>query len=82
MVGQSVDVLSFSLCSIFVSEFPLDRNNTGLKILRWVDGPIIQLGAMFIYWTWSLQVVSLYCWAFWLMITRLIEKLETTQMEE
>jgi hypothetical protein len=33
-LGQSLDGLSFSLCSIFVPEFPLDRNNSGLKILK------------------------------------------------
>jgi hypothetical protein len=42
-VGQSLDGLSFSLCSIFVPTFPLDRDNSRLKILRWVDGPIPQL---------------------------------------
>jgi hypothetical protein len=41
-VGLSLDDLSFSLCSIFVTAFPLDRNNSGLKFLRWVDGPIHQ----------------------------------------
>jgi hypothetical protein len=29
-------------------EFLLDRNNSGLKIWRWVGGPIPQLGVMFI----------------------------------
>jgi hypothetical protein len=29
--------------------FPLDRNNSGLKTLRLVDGSIPQLGAMSIY---------------------------------
>jgi hypothetical protein len=53
-----------SLLHIFVPAFPLDRNNSGLKILRWVDGSIPQLGTMPIYWRWSLQVLSLYCWAF------------------
>jgi hypothetical protein len=35
-VGQSLDGLSFSLCSIFLPAFPLDRDNSGLKNLRWV----------------------------------------------
>jgi hypothetical protein len=31
---------------LFVHEFPLDRNNSGLKILRWVGDPIPQPGSM------------------------------------
>jgi hypothetical protein len=57
-VDQSLDALSFSLCSIFfclfVSAFSLNRNNSGLKILRWVV-EIPQLGAMSFY---LLEVVS------------------------
>ena len=34
MLSQSLDDLSFSLCSIFVPAFPLDRNNSGSKILK------------------------------------------------
>jgi hypothetical protein len=34
--------------------------------LRWVGGPILQLGAMPIYWIWSLDVLSPLCWLFWL----------------
>jgi hypothetical protein len=30
----------------FVSAFPLYRNNSGIKCLEWVGGPIPQLGAM------------------------------------
>ena len=33
-LGWSLDVLSFSLCSIFVLAFPLDRDNCGLEILK------------------------------------------------
>jgi hypothetical protein len=33
-LGQSLDDLSFTLCSIFVPTFPLDRNNLGLNILK------------------------------------------------
>jgi hypothetical protein len=29
---------------LFVLAFPLDRSNSGLKFLRWVGGPIPQLG--------------------------------------
>jgi hypothetical protein len=63
-LGPSLDGLSFSLCSIFVPAFPLDRNNCGLKIMRWVGGPISLMGAMSIYWRWSLPFLSPRCWAF------------------
>jgi hypothetical protein len=33
-LSHSLGGLSFSLCSIFVPTFPLDRNNSGLKILK------------------------------------------------
>ena len=33
-LGWPLGGLSFSLCSIFVPAFPLDRNNSGLKILK------------------------------------------------
>ena len=36
----------FILVPVFVPAFPLDRNNSGLKFLRWVGGPIPQLGAL------------------------------------
>ena len=51
--------MAFSLVSapFFVPVFPLDRNNSRLKILRWMGGSIPLLGAMFIYWMWSLQVL-------------------------
>jgi hypothetical protein len=29
---------------------PLDRNNSGLKILRWVSGPFPHWGTFFMYW--------------------------------
>ena len=48
-LGWSLDSLSFSLCSIFVAAFLLDRNNSGLKFLRWVGGPIPLMGAVSIY---------------------------------
>jgi hypothetical protein len=64
-VGWFLEGHSFSLCSIsFVPVFPLDRNNSGLKNLRWMGGPIPQLGAMPIYWRWSLRVLSPFCWVF------------------
>jgi hypothetical protein len=44
IVGLFMDGFSFSLCSIFVSAFPFDWDNSVLKIIRWVDGPISLLG--------------------------------------
>ena len=35
---------------------------SGLKFLGWVGGPMSQLGAMPIYWRWSLWVLSPLCW--------------------
>ena len=65
--------MAFPLVSalLFVPKFPLDRNNSGLKFVRWVDGSIPQLEALPIYWWWSLQVLSPLCWVFWLMSTLL-----------
>ena len=54
-----------------VPTFSLDRNNSGLKSLRWVGGPIPQLGAMSIYRMWPLQVLSPRCWEFQLMSSSL-----------
>jgi|UPI00003565F6 hypothetical protein len=45
-MGRSLDDLLFSL-SIFVNAFPLDRNNSGLKIVRCVGDPIPQLAYLF-----------------------------------
>jgi hypothetical protein len=53
-VGWSLDGLSFCLCSIFVSVFPLDRNISELKFLRCVGGHIPQLGGR----AYLLEVVS------------------------
>jgi len=49
-----------------VRVFSLDRKNSGLKFLRWVGGPIPQTGAVPIHWIWSLPVLSLLYWVFWL----------------
>jgi len=65
-VGWSLGGLFLSLCSTF-SVFPLDRNNSGLKILRWLGGPIPQLRAVPSYWRWPLQILSPLCWVFQLM---------------
>jgi hypothetical protein len=50
--------MAFPLISapLFVPALPFDRRNSGLIFLRWVGGPIFQLGAMPIHWIWSLQV--------------------------
>jgi hypothetical protein len=56
-----------SLLPFVVSVFSLYKNNSVLKFLRWMSGPIPQLGAMLIYWRWSLQVLSLLYWVFQLM---------------
>ena len=42
---------------IFVSAFLLDRDNSRLTFLRWVNGTIPQLGAVPIYMKWSLPVL-------------------------
>jgi hypothetical protein len=34
MLGQLLEGLSFSLCSIYVPNFPLNRNNSGSKVLE------------------------------------------------
>lgn len=47
-----------SLLHFFVPDFPLDRNISELKTLRWLCGPIHRQGSMPIYWRWSLQVLS------------------------
>ena len=52
---------------LFVPEFSLDRNNSGLIFLRWVAGPIPYPRAMPNHWIWSLQFLSPLCWVFWLM---------------
>jgi hypothetical protein len=49
-LGSSLEGLSFSFYSIFVPAFPLDKNKSGSKILRWVGIPVPQLKAMSIYW--------------------------------
>jgi hypothetical protein len=60
-----------SLLHFFVPAFPLDKNNSESKFLRLVGGPILQLGAMSIYWRWSLQVPSPHGWVFQLMLSPL-----------
>ena len=55
-IGGVVSEWSFfqSLLHFFDFEFPLDKNNSGLKILKWIGNLISQLVAVHIYWRWSL----------------------------
>ena len=55
-----------SLFHLFVYVVPLERNISGLKILRCVGIPIPHLGPVPIQWIRSLQVVSPLCCVFWL----------------
>ena len=61
--------MAFPLVSapLFDPAFPLDRINSGLIFLRWVGGPILQLGFVPNHWIWSLQVLSPLRWIFRLM---------------
>jgi hypothetical protein len=54
MLGQSLGSLSFSIVSIFVPEFPLDRKNSGLKNLKMGVGSPASAGAH----VYLLEVVS------------------------
>lgn len=51
---------------LFSPVFSLDRNNSGLKIWRWVGVPSLN-GAICNLWIWSLQVLTLLCGVFQLM---------------
>ena len=64
------DGLSVS-APLFVPAFSFDRRNSGLIFLRWVDGPIPQLGAMPNLWILSPWVLSPLCWVFQLMSSSL-----------
>ena len=52
-----------TLLHFSVPVFPLDRNISGLKICRWMGGPILQQEAISIC-RWSLQVLSAFRCAF------------------
>jgi hypothetical protein len=49
-LSQSLDLLSFSLISIFVPAVLLDRNNSGSEILTMGINPVPPLEALSIYW--------------------------------
>ena len=61
-LGQSLDLLSLSLFSIFVTSVLLDRNNSGSEFLtvRW--HPHRSTWWCPFYWRWILQVLSPNCW--------------------
>ena len=61
-VGWPLDGLAFSLFSIFVSVFPLDRNISGFKILSYTGDTMMQTGDMTIYLRLCLQVLYLLSW--------------------
>jgi hypothetical protein len=63
-VGRTLEDPFVSICPIFSPVFLLDKNISGLKILRLVGGPIPQPGAMPIFWRWSLQILSPLCCGF------------------
>jgi hypothetical protein len=60
-VGWCLDGLFFSLCSIICPSISLERDNSGINILRWMGEPIFPLGAISIYLRLSLQVLSPCC---------------------
>ena len=67
----SEDFMSVSFAGVFsvpyfVPVFPSRKKISGLKILRWVTGPFPHVGNMPIHWGWSLKVLSLLCWVFYL----------------
>jgi hypothetical protein len=65
-LGHLLVVHSFSLCSIFVPIFLLDRTNFGSKVL-WVGWcPYPPLGVLPGYRRWPLQVPCHHCWSSWL----------------
>jgi hypothetical protein len=59
-IGGTVSAWTFfkPMFHFFVPAFPLDRNISGLKFLRWMVGTIPQLSALPIYWRWSLQILA------------------------
>jgi hypothetical protein len=44
-VGKSLEDSSVS-APLFVHAFPLNKNNSGLKFLRWMGSPIPELGVV------------------------------------
>jgi hypothetical protein len=69
--GSPWMALSSVSAPFFVHVFPVDRNISGLKILRWVGGPIPGLRALPFYWRCSIQVLSPLHWALQLKLSPL-----------
>jgi hypothetical protein len=63
----SLDVMVFPSVSVpfCLPVFPLKRNISGLKILRWLVGPLLQSRSLPTYCRCSLQVRSPLCWVLW-----------------
>jgi len=57
-IGSLHRAVSGCPIQLFVLAFSLDRNNSVLIFLRWMDGFIYQLSDMPILWIWSLQLLS------------------------
>ena len=66
-VGQSLDGFSFSLCSTLCPCISFRQEQFWVKILRVMDSPILQPGAMPNLWIWSLQVLPPLCGVLQLM---------------
>ena len=66
-VGQSLDGLSFGLCSTLCPYVSFRQEQFWVKFLKRVGGPIPQLAVIPNLWIWSLQVLSPLCWAFQLI---------------
>jgi hypothetical protein len=61
-----VELVSSVFAPFFVASSILDSNNSASEILKigWHPHPSSEDSA--IYWTWSFQVPTSHCWAFWL----------------
>jgi hypothetical protein len=62
--GQSLDLLSLSVFSIFVLQFFYTGTILGQNFWVWDSNPIPLLNALSFYWRRILQVSSPHCWAF------------------
>ena len=63
-VEQSLDGLSFSLCSTLCPYISFRQGQFWVKILVMGGEHIPQLGAMHNLWIWTLHVSSPLCWVF------------------
>ena len=61
---QSLVSHSFSLRSIFIHAFLLDRTNFGSKDFHWQVGVLISpLEVMSDFWRWNMEVPYSNCWS-------------------